>query len=97
MKYPLNMRFKILGLAPQIYVTDAADENLFYVRQKLFKLKEAVKVYQDSSRSQVLYEINADRIIDFSAKYQFTDAQGQSLGAVGRKGMRSFFRASYDI
>ena len=97
MKYPLNMRFKIFGLAPQIFVTDAANENLFYVRQKLFKLKEAVKVYRDKSRSELLFEINADRIIDFSAKYQFTDPQGQALGAVGRKGMRSLFRASYDI
>lgn len=97
MQYPLNMRFKIFGLAPQIYVTDATGATVFYVKQKLFKLKEAVKVFKDNSRSELLYEIKADRILDFSAKYNFTDTGGQNLGAVGRKGMKSLFRASYDI
>jgi hypothetical protein len=95
MQYPLNMRFKILGLAPQIYVTDASGATLYYVKQKMFKLKEAVKVFHDDSRSELLYEIKADRIIDFSAKYNFTDTDGQNVGAVGRKGMKSLFRATY--
>jgi len=97
MNYPLQMRFKIFGLAPQIFVTDAEGNSVFYVRQKLFKLKEAVRVYRDKSRKDLQYEIKADRIIDFSAKYNFTDTTGTALGAVGRKGMRSLFRATYDI
>lgn len=97
MNYPLQMNFKILGIAPQIFVTDANGSSVFYVRQKLFKLKEAVRVYRDKSREDLQYEIKADRILDFSAKYTFTDQNGSTVGAVGRKGMRSLFRATYDI
>ena len=86
MNYPLQMNFKILGIAPQIFVTDANGSSVFYVRQKLFKLKEAVRVYRDKSREDLKYEIKADRILDFSAKYTFTDQNGSTVGAVGRKG-----------
>jgi hypothetical protein len=91
------MRFKIFGLAPQIFVSDAGGNSVFYVKQKLFKLKEAVKVFKDKSKADLMYEIKADRIIDFSAKYHFRDTDGQEIGAVGRQGMKSLFRATYDI
>ena len=41
--------------------------------------------------------IQADRIIDWSARYHFTAADGSALGSVGRKGMRSIWRAHYEI
>ena len=41
MQYPLELSFKIIALAPQIYVKDARGQELLYVRQKLLKLKEA--------------------------------------------------------
>lgn len=97
MKYPLTLSFKILALAPQISVTDAYGNLVFYVRQKLFKLKESVTVFADAQQTKPLYAINADRIIDWSARYNFTDQQGISVGAVKRQGMRSLWRAHYDI
>lgn len=97
MNYPLTMNFKILAIAPQIFIRDAAGQEVMYVKQKLFKLKEAIQVFADQSQSQLLYMINADRILDFSARYNFTDNQGLGLGAVKRQGMRSLWKASYDI
>ncbi|MHA1646684.1 MAG: hypothetical protein ACTSVL_03840, partial [Promethearchaeota archaeon] len=38
-----------------------------------------------------------DRIIDFSAKYHFTDMQERPLGSVKRKGLKSLWRARYNI
>ncbi|MHA1562374.1 MAG: hypothetical protein ACTSPA_09645, partial [Promethearchaeota archaeon] len=69
----------------------------FYVKQKLFKLKEAIKVFTDTTQTNQLYTIYADRIIDFSARYNFTNMGGQSLGSIKRKGMKSLFRANYQI
>lgn len=97
LNFPLEMNFKILALAPQISVTDAAGKLVYYVKQKAFKLKEEVVVYGDQAQSQPLYKINADRIIDFSAKYNFSDAAGNPLGGVKRKGMKSLWKAHYDI
>jgi uncharacterized protein YxjI len=97
MQFPLKLTFKVLAVAPQITVTDASGQTLFYVKQKLFKLKEAITVFSDSSQTKELYKINADRIIDFSAKYHIMDVQGRKVGAIKREGMRSIFKARYDV
>ncbi len=97
MNHPLQLTFKILAFAPQISVTDAVGQPLFYVRQKLFKFKEAVQIFRDESRAQHLYDINADRVIDWSARYTFTLPSGEIVGAIKRSGMRSLFAAHYTI
>lgn len=96
--YPLNLSFKLVSLTPQIHVRDAQGSDRMFVRQKMLKLKEDIGVFSDASRSQQLFTIKADRIIDFSARYSFTrNADGMALGAVKRQGMRSLWRASYMI
>lgn len=97
MNFPLSLRFKLLAFSPQIYVTDAAQQPVLYVKQKLFKLREKIEVFRDESRSQLLCTIQANKIIDWSARYNFTAADGSNLGAVGRKGMRSLWRAHYEV
>lgn len=97
LNFPLTMSFKIIAIAPQITVTDSQGNEVFYVRQKVLKLKEEVNVYSDNSQSNVLYTIKADRVIDISAKYNFADSSGNALGFVKRKGIRSIFRATYEI
>lgn len=97
MNYPLQLRFKILALAPQIYVQDASGAEVCYVKQRLFRLREKVEVYTDSSRQTLLSTIQADRIIDFNASYTFHMASGARLGTVRRRGFRSIWRAHYEI
>ncbi|MBE9155941.1 hypothetical protein IQ265_03710 [Nodosilinea sp. LEGE 06152] len=97
MQYPLEITFKIWTIAPKITVTDANGNVVFFVKQKLFKLKEAIGVFADEAQTKRLYDIKADRIIDFSARYNFTDSNGAVIGAVKRKGMRSLWKAHYDI
>jgi len=97
MEYPLHLSFKILALASQILITDAPGRSLFYVKQKLFKFREDVQIFRDESRSQHLYSINADRIIDWSARYTFSLPAGETFGAVKRSGMRSLFAAHYTL
>jgi len=95
--YPLHLSFKIIAIAPQISVTDAGGRLLLYVKQKAFKLKEKVTVFADQEQTRPLYSIGADRIIDFAAQYDITTAAGGHLGAVKRRGMRSIWRAHYDV
>lgn len=97
LQYPLTLNFKIAALAPQISVTDASGREILYVRQRLLKLRDKIRVFADSSQSQELYEINADRILDFSAMFTFTDSQGRTVGSVQRQGLRSLWRATYEI
>jgi uncharacterized protein YxjI len=95
--YPLDLSFKLLALANQISVIDAQGNLIFYVKQKMFKLKEAVTVFADKEQQRPLYKINADRVLDFSARYHVTDVNGGTLGSVKRQGMKSLWKARYDI
>ena len=97
MQYPLELSFKVLALTPQIAVTDAGGNLVSYVKLKMFKLKELVTIFSDEEKTRPLYYINADRVIDFSARYHFTDINGTNLGSVKREGMRSIWKAHYNI
>ena len=83
--------------AQQITVRDAGGNSILFVKQKMFRLKEKVEVFSDSTLKNKLFEINADRVIDFSANYIFTAADGSNWGAVRRHGMRSLWSAHYEV
>lgn len=97
MNYPVTLTFKLLALASQIYVRDANGNLIGYVKQKLLKLKEDINVFADENQTQILFNIKADRVIDFSAQYNFTDSRGNFLGSIKRQGMRSLWRSHYLI
>jgi len=58
---------------------------------------DASTVYRDTSKTAIFCDINADRIIDFSAFYRFTDPSGAGLGGIRRKGWRSIWKAHYEL
>jgi uncharacterized protein YxjI len=95
--YPLTLTFKLLGLSHQFELIDANGKCIAYVKQPWMKLKEAVTVYTDSGMSTALYTINADRIIDISAKYNIATAHGTALGQLQRHGLKSFVKAHYEL
>ena len=97
MKYPLSIRFRLFSLTNKLEVIDANGESLLYMKQKLLRLRESLTVYKDSSEKERLFTIDADRIIDFSANYQFRGADGSDWGSVRRHGMRSLWSAHYEV
>jgi uncharacterized protein YxjI len=97
MQYPLRLSFKIAALAPQLFVRDANGTELLYVKQKLMSLKDKVTVFADAGQTRPLYEINADRIVDYNARFTFTDTAGRVLGSVKRQGRQSLWKATYEI
>lgn len=97
MNFPVDFTFKLLALASQIYIKDANGNLMGYVKQKLLKLKEDINVFSDESQTNILFNIKADRVIDFSANYNFTTNNGQFLGSIKRQGMRSIWKANYII
>jgi len=95
--YPLSLTFKVVTLASEVSIADASGAIVAYVKQKAFRLKEDIEVYAESSKSRLLYRIKADRVIDFSARYHFTDAEGNPIGSIKREGMRSLWKATYEV
>jgi hypothetical protein len=97
MMFPLDLRFKIIAVAPQISVFDAAGTLQLFVKQRAFKLKESVTVFRDAAQTHPLYRIAADRMLDISANYRIDDEGGSPLGTLRRLGMRSLWRAHYEV
>ena len=97
MKYPIKLNFKKIALAKQAQLTDAAGEPIAYARQKMFKLKEELEVFRDKSREERLCLIKADRVIDFSAAYQFLNEEGAVFGVIKREGLKSIWKATYHL
>lgn len=95
--YPLTFEFKISTIANDFIAKDAQGNVLGYVRQKMFKFKEAISVYSDESRQEMLFKIDADRVIDFNANYAFTNATSEKVGSVGRRGAKSILKAHYEV
>lgn len=97
LQYPLTLSFKILALASQATVTDASGKTVLYTKQKLLKFREHVEIWTDKSQGTRLAEIKANKVIDWSARYFFTDAQNAPIGSVGRRGWRSLWKAHYEV
>jgi len=71
---------------------------LLFSEQKMFKLKEDIRLYSDETKSQELLQIKARQIVDFSAAYDVIDsATGQKIGAFRRKGFRSMLRDEWEV
>ncbi len=98
LNYPLDFKFKITTLSSDFNITDRNGNYVAYVRQKMFRLKEDVVIFSDETRRKELFRIKADRWLDFNASYSITNQfDGQNYGRLARKGMRSFWKATYDV
>jgi uncharacterized protein YxjI len=95
--YPLTLTFKFLTISSYMRVVDASGRLVSYVKQRAFRLKEDVTIFSDEAQTHPLYHIKANKIIDIGATYAITTADGRPLGAVRQRGMRTLWKATYDI
>jgi uncharacterized protein YxjI len=95
LNFPIQLTFNIGTLSNDFTARDADSRTVAFVKQKLFKLKEDISIYADESKAELLFNIKADRWIDFSAAYSITHADGSELGKIARKGWRSLWKAKY--
>lgn len=96
-KYPVSFKFNIGTIANDFVAKDTLGITLAYVKQKMFKLKEDILIYNDENKSQIEYRINADKWIDFSAAYSIKDKNGTELGKIARKGWKSLWKTEYEL
>ncbi|MGJ8684741.1 MAG: hypothetical protein ACSHWW_08960 [Nonlabens sp.] len=95
--YPIKFSFKVTTLSNDFTAKNSQGQTIAYVKQKMFKLKEAVNVYSDESKTRVLFTIAANKWLDWSAAYSMVDANNNEIGKIARKGWRSMWKAEYNI
>jgi len=93
-----TLKKQILALTGVFRLYDAREQVIAYSRQKMFKLREDIRVYSDESQAQELLVIQARQILDFSAAYDVYDAgEGRLVGTLRRRGFHSMVRDEWEV
>ena len=91
-------RHKILSFAPKLYIWDQVGCTLAFVRQRVFALRDDVRVFTDETQSFELLRVKGRTIIDFGAAFDVMDSlNGQKAGVLKRRGWKSLLRAEWNI
>lgn len=92
------LRRQVFALTGKFRYFDPAGNLIMFSEQKMFKLREDIRVFADEEKTQEVLQIQARQIIDFSAAYDIIDsAYNQKVGALRRKGMRSILRDEWEV
>jgi uncharacterized protein YxjI len=95
-RYLLKRQVFALTGKIRIYTPDGSIAT--YSEQKMFRLREDIRLYADEQKQQELIWIQARQILDFAAAYDVVDsAQSTKIGALRRKGFRSLVRDKWEI
>jgi uncharacterized protein YxjI len=93
-----TLRKQFFALTGVFRIYDEYENMIAYSRQKMFRLREDIRVYSDEAQSQELLYIQARNIIDFAAAYDVYDSTKQALiGTLRRRGFRSMVRDQWEI
>ncbi len=86
-------RYEIVGVDP------AGNEGPLwaFAEQKRMKLKEEVRFFTDSSKSQLAFTFKAQQVMDLGATYQVCDPSGAVLGQFKKQFAQSLLRSTWDL
>jgi uncharacterized protein YxjI len=92
------LKRQVFALTGKFRYYDPTGNLVMFSEQKMFKLREDIRVFADESKTQEVLQIKARQIIDFSAAYDVIDsAYNQKVGTLRRKGMRSILRDEWEV
>jgi len=92
------LKRQAIALTGKFRFYDPMGNLVMFSEQKMFKLREDIRVYSDESKMQEVLSIKARQIIDFSAAYDVVDtATNQKVGTLRRKGWSSLLRDEWQV
>jgi len=92
------LRRQVFALTGKFRFYDPSENLVMFSEQKMFKLREDIRVYADENKTQEVLSIKARQIIDFSAAYDVVDtAYNQKVGTLRRKGWSSMLRDEWQV
>lgn len=92
------LKRQAIALTGKLRFYNPQNELVLFSEQKMFKLREDIRVYADEQKTHEVLSIKARQIIDFSAAYDVVDSTtGEKAGTLRRKGMKSIFRDEWEV
>jgi uncharacterized protein YxjI len=90
---------QVFALTGKFRLYNPSGQLVLFSQQKMFKLREDIRVFNDENCSQELLHIQARQIMDFSAAYDIYDQTMGSIlvGTLRRKGWQSLARDEWEI
>ncbi len=89
---------QVFALTGKFRFFDPSGNLVMFSEQKMFRLREDIRVYADESKQQEVLMIKARQIIDFSAAYDVVDsAASEKVGVLRRKGWSSLLRDEWEV
>ena len=94
-----RIRKKVLTLWNKYWVEDQRGKRLGFSKQKMFRLKEDIRVYTDEKMKQELFKIKQQQILDIWATFAVVDTRtNATLGYIRRKALASsFIRDEWEV
>lgn len=93
-----TLKRQVFALAGKFRLFAPNGQLMLFSEQKMFKLREDIRVFSDEQKSQEILAIKARQIIDFSAAYDVVDSTtGEKVGALRRKGLKSILRDEWEV
>jgi len=92
------LKRQVFAFAGTFRFYDPSGNQVMFSQQKMFKLREDIRVYADENKTQEVLSIKARQIVDFSAAYDVVDtAMNQKIGVLRRKGWSSLLRDEWQV
>ena len=91
-------RAKVFDISPKFHFYDMQGNKIAFLKQKLFKIKEDIRLYSDETARQELLFIKARHVFDIATTYDVTDSMlQQRVGALRRKALKSMLRDEWEV
>lgn len=87
-----RVRKKVVTIGNKYWIEDPNGRKLGFSKQKLFKLKEDIRIYTDEKMNQELFRIKQQQIVDIWGTFKIIDSRTNTLlGYIKRKALKSTF------
>src|SRR5512146_2095949 len=92
------LKRQVFALTGKFRIYDPSGNLVLFSEQKMFRLREDIRVFADEGKNQEILMIKARQIIDFSASYDVIDsAANQKVGVLRRRGLKSLLRDEWEV
>jgi uncharacterized protein YxjI len=92
------LKRQAIALTGKFRFYDPAGRLVLFSEQKMFRLREDIRVYDSEDKSREVLSVKARQIMDFSAAYDVVDTElNQKVGVLRRKGLRSLLRDEWEV
>jgi hypothetical protein len=96
--HQFTLDLKIISFGNKYYLYDGYKNLIGFVAQKLFTIRDDIRIFTDESMAYEMMRIKQEQIIDFSGSFQVIDTlSGELIGILQRKGIMSMVKDEWQI